>query len=66
VTAGPARERAYPVAPLNGDDDPRFTAGLLFDVAQVIEAHGYPVAKGHDLVELHVALFRFIYQGGTA
>jgi hypothetical protein len=61
-----AAERAYPVAPLDGDDDRRFTVGLLFDVARVVESHGYPpVIKGHDLVELQISLFRFLY-GPTA
>lgn len=56
-------ERAYPVAPAQGDEDPRFTHGLLFDVAQVIAAHGYPaITSGPDLVELHLALFRFLHQ----
>lgn len=66
MTTEPAQERVYPVPPLNGDDDSRFTSGLLFDVAKVLEAHGYPpVTKGLDLVELHMALFRFLYRGGA-
>jgi len=52
----------YPVAAREGDDDPRFTFGLLADVAKVVESHGYPpVTSGLDLVELHLALFRFLY-----
>ncbi|WP_326597866.1 hypothetical protein [Streptomyces sp. NBC_01803] len=59
---GSQTERAYPVRPLEGDDDSRFTVGLLFDVCRVIERHGYPsVARGADLVELQLALFRFLY-----
>ncbi|ONK12599.1 hypothetical protein [Streptomyces sp. MP131-18] len=62
-------ERVYPVPPLDGDDDPRFTVGLLFDVCRVIERHGYPpVISGGDLVELQMSLFRFLYRptpGGT-
>ncbi|RKN36870.1 hypothetical protein [Streptomyces hoynatensis] len=54
--------RIYPVAPSDGDDDPRFTLGLLYDVRQVIEAHGYPpVTSGRDLVELQLSLSRFLY-----
>ena len=37
-----ASQRLYPVAPAEGDDDPRFTFGLIFDVALVIEDYGYP------------------------
>lgn len=52
----------YPVQPQDGDDDSRFTHGLLFDVARVIESHGYPkVATGRDLLELQQALYRFLY-----
>ncbi|UCM89274.1 hypothetical protein [Streptomyces marincola] len=57
-----ASERVYPVPPLDGDADPRFTVGLLFDVCRVIERHGYPpVTSGGDLVELQLSLFRFLY-----
>jgi len=67
MTAEAARERAYPVPPLNGDGDPRFTYGLLDEVAGVIEAHGYPkIMNGPDLMELHVGLFRFLYGEGAA
>jgi hypothetical protein len=53
----------YPVEPKDGDDDSRFTHGLLHDVARVIESHGYPkVASGPDLLELHLALYRFLYE----
>ncbi|GAA3856782.1 hypothetical protein [Streptomyces sedi] len=58
-------ERLYPVAPLDGDNDRRFTVGLLFDMARVVEAHGYPpLTRGGDLVELQLALFRFLYGPG--
>lgn len=51
--------RAYPVA---GDDDSRFTFGLLHDVTRVLEAHGYPpVVAGPDLEQLYLALFRFLH-----
>lgn len=46
------------------DDDPRFTLGLIIDVANVLIAHGYPrPVTGSDYVELQQALFRFIYVG---
>ena len=55
--------RVYPVPkPPEGDTDPRFTYGLMFDVARVLVEHGYPpVTAGGDLVELQQALFRFCY-----
>lgn len=55
-------ERAYPIAPAP-DGDPRFTTGLLLDVAELLEAHGYPpVTDGRDLVDLQQALYRFLYR----
>ncbi len=57
-----ASQRLYPVVPAEGDDDPRFTFGLIFDVALVIEDYGYPpIRSGLDLVDLELALFRFLY-----
>lgn len=56
--------RQYPISPAPADD-PRFTFGLAKDVADVLEAHGYPkITAGLDFVELQQALFRFLY--GTA
>ncbi|MES4902425.1 MULTISPECIES: hypothetical protein [unclassified Streptomyces] len=53
-------EPVYPVAPESGDDDSRFTNGLLLDV---VESHGYPkIASGRDLVELRISLYRFLYE----
>jgi hypothetical protein len=52
-------DRLYPMpAP---DNDPRFTFGLLYDTAKTLEAHGYPMPTGVDLVELRQALFGFLY-----
>jgi hypothetical protein len=54
-------ERAYPL-PCPADD-PRFTRGLAFDVAQVLEKYGYPkVADVVDFRHLQEALFDFIYE----
>jgi hypothetical protein len=54
-------ERAYPITPVP-EDDPRFNAGLLHDVARVLEQHGYPkLAHGRDLLGLQQALYRFLY-----
>ncbi|QGK72450.1 hypothetical protein GIY23_20640 [Allosaccharopolyspora coralli] len=52
------------------DDDPRFTLGLVLDVAEVLERHGYPAFRGPcavgtaDLVDLQQTLFAFLYTGG--
>ena len=56
--------RDYPVLrpPGEGDEDPRFTYGLVFEVADVLANHGFPpVRSGEDLVELRQALFGFLY-----
>ena len=55
--------QSYPVAPESGDTDSRFTTGLALDVAEVIEAHGYPkFTSGRDLLELRISLYRFLYK----
>lgn len=51
--------KRYPLKP--PADDPRFTFGLMHDVAKLIEARGYPKLEPDDLVDLQQALFRFIY-----
>lgn len=57
---GPA-PRSYPLP--RQPDDPRFSSGLIIDVAEVLAAHGYPkLTSGGDLVELQQALFRFLYE----
>lgn len=59
----------YPIRPRPAED-PRFTFGLAYDVAQVLKDHGYPpVAEGRDFMELQQALFGFLYvgpEGGVA
>jgi hypothetical protein len=44
------------------DDDPRFSYGLIFDVADVLTRHGYPRPDGTDWADLMLALSRFLYQ----
>lgn len=63
TTVSNPAQRTYPLpAPA---DDPRFTHGLLFDVARVLAEHGYPkVEHGLDLVDLQAALFGFLYTDG--
>lgn len=57
--------RRYPLGP--ADDDPRFTFGLIVDVARVLAEHGYPPMSdeyagiGRDLSGLQQALFGFLY-----
>jgi hypothetical protein len=52
----------YPLPPL--DEDPRFTAGLLFDAAKLLRDHHYPMpSSGADLIRLQTALFEFLYGG---
>jgi hypothetical protein len=53
-------ERNYPIHP-RPDNDPRFTLGLVIDVADVLEQRGYPETSPGDLIELQQALYRFIY-----
>lgn len=52
---------AYPIP--RPEEDPRFTVGLVMDVAKVLAEHGFPpVTDGGDLVRLQQALFGFVYQ----
>ncbi len=54
--------RNYPVPQPESGDDPRFSFGLLVDVAHRIEAAGFPpIDSGRDLVRLSQALYRFCY-----
>jgi hypothetical protein len=47
-------------------DDPRFTFGLTSDVAKVLAEHGYPpITDGADFVRLQMALFGFVFEGGS-
>lgn len=61
----PEAGRVFPVA---GDDsDPRFTKGLVIEVAALLQRHGYPgpidMAPA-DWADLQQALYRFLYVGG--
>ena len=51
---------AYPL-PVPADD-PRFSYGLLFDIADVLTRHGFPHPAGADWADLMLALSRFLYQ----
>lgn len=62
-------ERAFPIQP-RPDDDPRFTLGLILEVAEVLAKHGYPDIttpdRARDFVEFRQALFGFLYVGEWA
>lgn len=56
-------ERAYPLPQPESGADPRFTYELTYDIGKLLAAAGYPpVIAGRDIVELQLALFRFIYE----
>lgn len=53
--------RTYPL-PLPETGDPRFTAGLVDDVARVFkEFHGLPPVEGRDFTALTDVLHRFLF-----
>lgn len=56
--------RRYPLPrPAEGADDDRFTLGLALDVGEVLERHGFPaLTESADVLELQLALFRFLYE----
>jgi len=60
AATAPPPAASYPLP--RPDDDPRFTYGLVFDVADVLSKHGYPRPTDTDWADLMLALFRFIYQ----
>jgi hypothetical protein len=63
AAAPPAPADPQPVYPLPAPEaDPRFTYGLIFDVADVLTSHGYPPPDGTDWAHLMLALSRFLYQ----
>lgn len=62
----PAEQVHYPVPrPLlrGGEEatDRRFTLGLVVEVAEVLERHGFPALDGPDYADLQTALFDFVY-----
>ncbi|NMO57711.1 hypothetical protein HH310_41935 [Actinoplanes sp. TBRC 11911] len=52
---------SYPL-PAPADGDPRFTYGLLHDIADVLQRNGFPRLEGTDWADLMTALGRFLYQ----
>jgi hypothetical protein len=61
TTTSALQQPVYPL-PTPAGDDPRFTYGLLFDVAKVLQRNGFPQPAGADWAHLMTALGRFLYQ----
>ncbi|PRY46613.1 hypothetical protein [Umezawaea tangerina] len=55
-------EQNYPIGIADTETDPRFTAGLIFDVIDVLERHGYPRPVGADYAQVHCGVFRLLYR----
>lgn len=51
---------AYPLPA--GEHDPRFSYGLIFDIAAVLTRHGYPQPTATDWAHLMLHLGRALYQ----
>ena len=56
MTDGPDR---YPIR--NRRSDPRFSHGLVNDVATVLTSYGYPRPAWGDLARLQALLVRFLH-----
>jgi hypothetical protein len=61
TTTHTPQQPVYPL-PAPASDDPRFTYGLLFDIANVLQRNGFPQPAGTDWADLMTALGRFLYQ----
>lgn len=55
-------KRSYPIRP-TPEHDSRFTIGLVIDVADVLQRHGFETPHGLDIVDLQQALYRLLYVG---
>jgi hypothetical protein len=54
------QDHVYPLTNLDQAAD-KFTNALIFDVAEVLVAHGYPQPAHADLVKLAHAIYGFLY-----
>jgi hypothetical protein len=61
MTDTTSTQPAYPL-PEPGSADSRFTYGLLFDIADVLQRNGFPRPAGTDWADLMTALGGFLYQ----
>jgi hypothetical protein len=59
TASGP--QRTYPLGHLAGEVDPRFTYGLIFDLADLLQQHGYPPPADSDWAHLVASLHRTLY-----
>lgn len=55
-------EQNYPIDISDVENDPRFTVGLIFDVIDVLERHGFPRPIASDYAHVHGGLFRLLYR----
>jgi hypothetical protein len=61
TTTSTPQQPVYPL-PEPSNNDPRFTYGLLFDIAEVLQRNGFPQPADTDWANLMTALGRFLYQ----
>jgi hypothetical protein len=62
-SAGGSPAAEQPVYPLPAPgSDPRFTYGLVLDIADVLTGHGYPPPAATDWADLMTAVSSFLYQ----
>lgn len=60
-TTGTDTPPLYPL-PAPADSDPRFSYGLLHDIAEALQRNGFPRPQGTDWAHLITALGGFLYQ----
>jgi hypothetical protein len=61
MTPDATPQPVYPL-PAPTDNDPRFSYGLLHDIANALQRNGFPRPQGADWVQLMTALGGFLYQ----
>jgi hypothetical protein len=61
MTSNAAPQPVYPL-PTPATGDPRFTYGLLHDIANTLQRNGFPRPEGTDWADLITCLGRFLYQ----
>lgn len=61
MTPDAAPQPVYPL-PAPADTDPRFSYGLLHDIANALQRNGFPRPEGTDWAQLMTALGGFLYQ----
>jgi hypothetical protein len=61
TTTHTPQQPAYPL-PAPASDAPRFTYGLIFDIADVLQRNGFHQPAGADWADLMTAVGGFLYQ----